>query len=124
MNGGGNRPVSVPTSNSIGSLGNSPELSSDLPSAMLSSLDYSDSSGSGGLPSAASLAQQAASAAASGGAGIGASIYIKGMPEDSDKLWLYEKFARQALARRACCPWQQGPAWLRSTLPRRASHSA
>jgi RNA recognition motif-containing protein len=26
--------------------------------------------------------------------GQGCSIYIKGMPEDADKLWLYEKFSR------------------------------
>lgn len=26
--------------------------------------------------------------------GAGCSIYIKGMPEDADKLWLYEKFSR------------------------------
>jgi RNA recognition motif-containing protein len=29
-----------------------------------------------------------------GHAGQGCSIYIKGMPEDADKLWLYEKFSR------------------------------
>jgi hypothetical protein len=69
-------------------MGGSPDLSADLP-AVLSPLDgYSDSSGSGGLPSAAVLQQQAALVSS------GASIYIKGMPEGADKLWLFEKFAR------------------------------
>ena len=55
---------------------------------MLSIDGFTDSAGSGGmLPAAAALQQQAA-------AGAGASVYIKGMPEDADKLWLYEKFAR------------------------------
>lgn len=110
INGGGNRPVSVPTSNSIGSLGNSPELSSDLPSSVLSPLDsYQDSTGSSGLPAAAALAQHAATAAPASSPGVGASIYIRGMPEDSDKLWLYEKFARRAGACKwACCAFLHG----------------
>ncbi|KAL4430958.1 hypothetical protein ABPG75_006214 [Micractinium tetrahymenae] len=98
INGGNNRSMTLPTSNSISSMGNSPDLSSDLTSTMLSPLDgYQDSTGSSGLPAAAVLAQQAAAAAAAAGPGnpgVGASIYIKGMPEDADKLWLYEKFAR------------------------------
>ena len=56
---------------------------------MLSIEGFTDSSGGGMLPSAASLQQQQAAAA-----GAGASVYIKGMPEDADKLWLYEKFSR------------------------------
>lgn len=43
--------------------------------------------------------QQAAGVLGNGGNGgassaTAASIYIKGMPDDADKLWLYEKFAR------------------------------
>ena len=73
----------------------SPELSTgELPN-MLSLEGYQDSASS--LPPAAMLQQQqAAAAAAMAAPGSGASIYIKGMPEDADKLWLYEKFARCA----------------------------
>lgn len=45
-------------------------------------------------PAASAVLQQQAALAAQGGSTTGASIYIKGMPEDADKLWLYEKFAR------------------------------
>ena len=102
--GGSNQSMSVPSGSMAGS---SPELSADLPS-MLGSLDgssYADGgSGNGaGLPPAATMLQQqaamaaAAAATASSAASVtGASIYIKGMPEESDKLWLYEKFARWA----------------------------
>lgn len=38
--------------------------------------------------------QPGAIAPSNGHQGRGCSIYIKGMPEDADKLWMYEKFAR------------------------------
>jgi hypothetical protein len=101
--GGSNQSMSVPSGSMAGS---SPELSADLPS-MLGSLDgssYTDGNGSGsggGLPPATAMLQQqaamaAAATAASAASITGASIYLKGMPEESDKLWLYEKFARWA----------------------------
>lgn len=72
-----------------GSLGGSPELSSaDMASPLNPLLDGGYPDG-GMLPSG--LLQQQAGAL---GGGSGASIYIKGMPEDADKLWLFEKFAR------------------------------
>jgi hypothetical protein len=40
-----------------------------------------------GLPNASSVLQKTAT-------GGGSSIYIKGLPENADKLWLYEKFSR------------------------------
>lgn len=73
-----------------GSLGaGSPQRSEDLGMPGLSVDSY------GELPGAAAVLQPSALpavSAASGGAA--ASLYIKGMPEDADKLWLYEKFAR------------------------------
>ena len=75
---------------SMGNSSNSPELSGDLGSMQLSGLDGYGQDGM--LPQA--VLQQQAVAALSASPGTGASIYIKGMPEDADKLWLYEKFAR------------------------------
>lgn len=78
-----------------GSLGaGSPQRSEDLGMSSLAVDSYGD------LPAAAAVLQSPAlpqvSAASAGGA---ASLYIKGMPEDADKLWLYEKFARWAAGR-------------------------
>lgn len=80
-----------------GSLGaGSPQRSEDLGMSSLAVDSYGD------LPGAAAVLQSPAlpqvSAASTGGA---ASLYIKGMPEDADKLWLYEKFARWAAGRAA-----------------------
>ena len=49
------------------------------------------SSGGGSTPGGAMSASQLQSNRTTG---QGCSIYIKGMPEDADKLWLYEKFSR------------------------------
>lgn len=72
------------------SMGGSPDLSVELTSPIPLMDGFKDSNGV--LPQGV-LQQQATAAALAGSTG-GASIYIKGMPEDSDKLWLYEKFAR------------------------------
>ena len=117
--GGSNQSMSVPSSSMAGS---SPELSADLP-ALLGSLDgggggYADGGGNGsGLPPAAILQQQAAMAAAAAASATGASIYIKGMPEEADKLWLYEKFARWAGGRADGRSWQGGMLSGRHAVP-------
>ena len=46
------------------------------------------------LPAAGAMPGGGAASAARPHGGHGCSIYIKGMPEDADKLWLYEKFSR------------------------------
>jgi hypothetical protein len=73
----------------------SPDLPGDLPT-MLSMDGFSDSSGSLTTASSAVLGQQPPVLGPPHGVGPGgaSSLYIKGMPEDADKLWLYEKFAR------------------------------
>lgn len=75
----------------------SPDLPGDLPT-MLSMDGFSDSSGSLTTASSTVLAPLPPVLGPSHGAGPGgaSSLYIKGMPEDADKLWLYEKFARCA----------------------------
>lgn len=72
---------------SAGTLTSSPDLSGDLPSVLLDSFQ----DGSGSLCSTSFQQQAMLGGAAPSSA---ASIYIKGMPETADKLWLYEKFAR------------------------------
>lgn len=75
-----------------GSLGaGSPNRSEDLGMSGLAVDGYSDLSAATVLQTPA-LQGAPQMAAASGSAA--ASLYIKGMPEDADKLWLYEKFAR------------------------------
>lgn len=74
---------------SAGTLTSSPDLSGDLPSVLLDSFQ----DGSGSLCSTSFQQQAMLGGAAPSSA---ASIYIKGMPETADKLWLYEKFARWA----------------------------
>lgn len=74
-----------------GSLGaGSPNRSEDLGMSGLAVDGYSDLSAATVLQTP-TLQGAPQMVAASGNA---ASLYIKGMPEDADKLWLYEKFAR------------------------------
>lgn len=83
-----------PSPQAIGSsgqaqLGGSPDLPpGDLASPLLHAMDGYQ--GDGMLPQAAVLQQQSGLGGGGSGAGggTGASIYIKGMPEDADKLWL------------------------------------
>ena len=81
---GSSRPVGMASASSLG--GASPQRSEELSPMPLPMDGYAD------LPAAAVLQQQAGLAGLP--ANGAASLYIKGMPEDADKLWLYEKFAR------------------------------
>jgi RNA recognition motif-containing protein len=74
-------------SSSIGA--GSPQRSEDLGMSGMSIEGYGDLPGAAAVLQSPALSQMPA--ASTGGA---ASLYIKGMPEDADKLWLYEKFAR------------------------------
>lgn len=78
----------------------SPPMNSNFSSGAESLTSSADTSGMGGPFHAAAQVPQGMGVGGPGGPlsrsnpPQGCSLYIKGMPEDADKLWLYEKFAR------------------------------